>query len=73
MPCKLKLVLYLNKPLESATNILVSVLPNIGDIPNDPVIDTLPVNWCVLDKVEPNLVDPVTKSVDDVIVWATIV
>ena len=34
---------------------------------------TLPVNWCVSVSKLPNLVDPVTKSVDDVIVCATIV
>ena len=30
---------------------------------------TLPVNWCVLADIVPNLVEPVTKSWDDVIVW----
>jgi hypothetical protein len=38
-----------------------------------PVIDTLPVNWCVLVDKLPKRVEPVTKSVDDVMVWATIV
>ena len=39
----------------------------------EPVIDTDPVNWCVLVNRLPNLVDPVTKSVDEVITCATIV
>ena len=38
---------------------------------SDPVIVTLPVNWCVLVSCVPNLVDPVTKSTDDVIVCTT--
>jgi len=40
---------------------------------NEPDTETLPVNWWVLEVNVPNLVDPVTKSVDDVIVCATIV
>ena len=35
---------------------------------NEPVIDTEPVNWCVLVNKEPLMLDPVTKSIDDVIV-----
>ena len=31
------------------------------------------MNWCVFDNNEPNLVDPVINSVEEVIVWATIV
>ena len=40
----------------------------VPTVVKEPVIDTDPVNWCVLANKEPNLVDPVTKSVDDVIV-----
>ena len=40
---------------------------------NDPVILTLPVNWCVLDIKVPKRVEPVTKSVLEVITCATIV
>ena len=40
---------------------------------NDPLILTLPVNWCVFEVVDPNLVDPVTTSWDEVIVCTTIV
>ena len=40
---------------------------------NEPVILTEPVNWWVLVSKVPNLVEPVTKSVEEVIVWATIV
>ena len=58
----------------STNNILVSDVP-IGTslTANDPVIETEPVNSCVLVSNDPFLVDPVTKSMDDVIVWATIV
>ena len=38
-----------------------------------PVMLTLPVNWCVLASKLPNLLDPVTKSTEDVIVCTTIV
>ena len=34
---------------------------------NEPVIETYPVNSCVLVNKLPNLVDPVTYSVDEVI------
>jgi hypothetical protein len=44
----------------SVTTILFSVVPCGIDSANEPVIDTLPVNWCVFDKLEPNIVDPVT-------------
>ena len=40
---------------------------------NEPVINTLPVNWCVSVSWVPNFVDPVINSVDEVIYWATIV
>ena len=39
----------------------------------EPVIPTLPVNWWVLVNELPKRVDPVTKSVDEVIVCTTIV
>jgi hypothetical protein len=32
----------------------------------EPVTLTLPVNWCVLDKLEPNIVEPVIKLVEEV-------
>ena len=38
-----------------------------------PVIETEPVNWWVLVSIVPNLVEPVTKSVEEVITWAIIV
>ena len=45
---------------------------------NEPDIETLPVKLWVFETIVPNLVDPVTKSTDDVIVcttsvWAVIV
>ena len=40
---------------------------------NDPVIETLPVNSWVLVNNVPKRVDPVTKSMLEVMVWATIV
>ena len=51
----------------------LSVAFKIPTTLTDPVIPTLPVNWCVLDSNEPFLVEPVTNSIDEVIVWATIV
>ena len=39
----------------------------------EPVTLTEPVNWWVLDNKLPKRVDPVTKSILEVIVWATIV
>ena len=39
---------------------------------NDPLILTRPVNSWVLELKVPNLVEPVTKSTLDVIVWTTI-
>ncbi len=39
---------------------------------NDPLIETLPVNWWVLEVVDPKRVEPVTKSTLDVIVCTTI-
>jgi hypothetical protein len=60
-PCKLKLFLYLNPPSPSITNILVSVVPcGIEGIVKLPVIETEPVNWCVLESDDPNTVEPVT-------------
>jgi hypothetical protein len=32
----------------------------------EPVTLTLPVNWCVFDKLEPNIVEPVIKLVEEV-------
>ena len=40
---------------------------------NDPVIEVEPVIWCVFDNKEPLIEDPVTKSIDDVIVCTFIV
>jgi hypothetical protein len=54
------------------------VLLNVALVPlkapakvTDPVILTDPVNTCVLSNNDPNLVDPVTKSTDEVIVCTT--
>jgi len=34
---------------------------------SDPVTLTDPVNWCVLDNILPNTLDPVIYSLEDVI------
>jgi hypothetical protein len=52
VPCKLKSVLYLKKPLVSTTATLVSVVPaDILERVNDPVIEVDPVIWILLPDI----------------------
>jgi len=46
---------------------LVAAVKDVPFIIKDPVIFTEPVNWCVLDNCDPNTVDPVTYSCEEVI------